>query len=55
MIDKKYIAVAPETHEKLQVMKDALRPEGIRTIGGVVDALVSNAYEREVDDGEEGK
>ena len=53
MTEKRMIAVAPETHDKLQVMKDALRPEGIRTIGGVVDALVSNAYVHEVD--EDGK
>lgn len=53
MIEKKMVSVTPETHEKLMAMKAALRPEGIRTIGGVVDALVSNAYESEANNGKD--
>lgn len=50
---KKMIAVTPETHEKLQKLKNTRRPEGIYTIGGVVDSLVSEAYMSEVRNGEE--
>ena len=52
---KKMIAVTPETHEKLQALKNTCRPEGIYTIGGVVDSLVNKAYMSEVRDAESRK
>lgn len=51
----KMICVDPETHKRLNILKDSFREEGIRTIGGVVDSLVKKAYESEVSRATEGK
>lgn len=45
------VKIQPTTHRKLKALKKKFMCKGIRTIGGVVDALVNN-YTSEARDAE---
>lgn len=51
MIQAHMVKVQPTTHRKLKALKKKLMPKGIRTLGGVVDALVT-AYTSEAEHAE---